>query len=242
MFFALWVPVIFVWGAGVTGLWVVYLQCPGQISSKYGQNTGGSTFEHRTSAENPWKANWNIRNTMGIWQVKPWKVTLQTCTRFKLQECQHGLQCWSREGRSFLRWGETSTHFWMGGLQTIFSTCMNLTFYFLSTLFMFSDAHVVSLIQLYSKKSISPSISISISRKSAFIHVEWTLDGSLQPRKVNFIDLFSMAFKVTIATIRGLVDVITGTPHLDAKVVGFLGFLSMWIGNQQNRVGSLLTS
>ncbi|CAL1151876.1 unnamed protein product [Cladocopium goreaui] len=26
MFFALWVPVIFVWGAGVTGLWVVYLQ------------------------------------------------------------------------------------------------------------------------------------------------------------------------------------------------------------------------
>jgi hypothetical protein len=37
MFFALWVPVIFVWGAGVTGLWVVYLQCPGQISSKYGQ-------------------------------------------------------------------------------------------------------------------------------------------------------------------------------------------------------------
>jgi hypothetical protein len=34
-------------------------------------------------------------------------------------------------------------------------------------------------------------------------------------------------------------DVTTGTPHLDAKVVGFL---SMWIGNQQNRVGSLLTS
>ena len=105
MFFALWVPVIFVWGAGVTGLWVVYLQCPGQISSKYGQNTGGSTFEHRTSAENPWKANWNIRNTMGIWQVKPWKVTLQTCTRFKLQECQHGLQCWSREGAIILEMG-----------------------------------------------------------------------------------------------------------------------------------------
>jgi hypothetical protein len=31
------------------------------------------------------------------------------------------------------------------------------------------------------------------------------LDGSLQPRKVNFIDLFSMAFKVTIPTIRELV-------------------------------------
>ena len=26
MFVALWVPVVFVWGAGVTGLWVVYLQ------------------------------------------------------------------------------------------------------------------------------------------------------------------------------------------------------------------------
>ena len=160
-----------------------------------------------------------MRNTMGIWQRFNHGKLLYKHKRFKLQECQHGLQCWSREGRSFLRWGETSTHFWMGGLQTICFTCMNLTFYFYPP---YLCSVMPILYRSFSCTPRNPSLhpfqipfpeNLHLSmlnelwmvlynqeKSTSLISSPWHSKSRFPP--------YESWFK----------DVTTGTPHLDAKV------------------------
>ena len=167
------------------------------LAATDGPKTGVSTFEHRTSAGK--FSGISGRNSWS-WQVEPWKVTPQGRDLRCKHVYQHGLRCWSELGRSFLRWGERSTHKNGRFASRLFHLHKSCTTFYLP--------HFVQWCRFWITHSVvlqDIHLFIHFHFQKISIFPCWNM-LNVQPRKVKFIDLFSIhPFKVTIPTIRELV-------------------------------------